>query len=135
MARNWLVVSLAMEAVAGLTASDCRAAVFTVTPTVEVIEPLEAYTRVVPVSAPDSRPVELILATAGFEVVQLTDVVKSCALPSWKIPVAVSCSFVPAAKEGVAGVTEIEIRGAVKTVKVAEAWTEPLLAVMVALPG
>ncbi len=135
MALNWRVVCLAIEALVGLMASDCRAAVFTVMPTVELIEPLEAYTRAVPVSAPDSRPVEPMLATEGFEVLQVTEAVKSCVLPSWTTPVAVSCSFVPAAKEGLGGVTEIEVRGAAMTVKVAEACTEPLLAVMVALPG
>ena len=82
MALNWLVVSFAIEAVAGLTTNDCRAAVFTVTPTAEVIGPLEAYTCAVPVWAPDSRPVELMLATEGFEVLQATEVVRSCALPS-----------------------------------------------------
>lgn len=116
-------------------ANVCSAAVFTVTPTVEVIGPLEAYTCAVPVSAPDSRPVELMLATEGFEVLQATEVVKSCVLPSWKTPVAVSCSLVPAAREGLAGVPEIERRVAEITVKLADAWTEPLLAVMVALPG
>lgn len=110
-----------MEAVTGLMANDCNAADFTVTPTVVLIEPFEAATRAVPVSLASSRPVVLTVATAGSFVAQVTEVVKSCVLPSWKTPIAESCSLVPAAKDRFAGLTEMDTRGAAITVKVAEA--------------
>ena len=46
-----------------------------------------------------------------------------------------NCWVYPAATEALAGVTEIEVKTAAVTVKVAEPVIEPDLAVMVVLPG
>ena len=51
------------------------------------------------------------------------------------MPVAVNCSFVPEAIEGLAGVTEIETRTGVTTVRVVEPEMFPEVAVIVVIPA
>jgi hypothetical protein len=46
----------------------------------------------------------------------------------------VNCCVLPAAMEALLGVTEIEARAAAVTVKVAEPWSVPKLAVIVVVP-
>ncbi len=50
----------------------------------------------------------LIAATDVADELQVTDEVRSCVLLSEKVPVAVSCSAVPRAMDGLVGVTAME---------------------------
>jgi len=76
----------------------------------------------------------LIVATAGFEEDQLTDVVKFCVLPSVNVPVAVNCWLVPRAIAELVGVTAIVTSTAGPTVSVVEPLIVPKVAVMVDEP-
>jgi hypothetical protein len=62
----------------------------------------------------------LTSAIPALEELQVTDVVRSCVVPSEKTPVAVNCAFVPLAMEEPVGVTVIELRVAAVTVTVVE---------------
>jgi hypothetical protein len=57
-----------------------------------------------PCATPVAIPEPLIVATAVFEDVQLTELVRSCLLPSLNVPSAVKCWFCPAPIEGFPGV-------------------------------
>jgi len=56
-------------------------------------------------------------------------------LPSSKLPVAVNCWRVPAAREIVGGATEIEVRCAFTTVRVTLSLKLPTVAVIVVVPA
>ena len=71
-----------------------------------------------PVAEPFDPLALLIEATTGFELPQVTDVVRFCVLESLYVPTAVNCSVVPAAMLGLTGVTAIETKVAAVTVKV-----------------
>ena len=43
-----------------------------------------------PTAFPVARPPVLMLATAGFDELQVTELVRFCVLPSLKVPVAVN---------------------------------------------
>jgi hypothetical protein len=68
-------------------------------------EPKAACIVVLPGTTPVARPLTVIVATAVFVEVQVTELVRFCVLPSLKVPVAVNCCVVPAAIEEFAGVT------------------------------
>ena len=78
----------------------------------------------VPVPAPLAKPLLLMVATDVLEEVQPTERVRTCVLPSLKVPVAVNCCVVPLAIDGFAGVTTIDDSTAV-TVNVVEPMTGP----------
>src|SRR5438034_7694532 len=84
----------------------------------------------VPVPAPLAKPLLLMVATDVLEEVQPTERVRTCVLPSLKVPVAVNCCVVPLAIDGFAGVTTIDDSTAV-TVNVVEPMTGPKAARMV----
>ena len=75
------------------------------------------------------------MRTAALELLQTTCVLRSCVLPSEKVPIAVNCCVVPSGRLGLAGVIAIETRVAGTTVTdwveavcpptVAVTWTEP----------
>jgi hypothetical protein len=50
----------------------------------------------------------LTVAIAGFAVLQVTVLVRSCVLPSLNVPVAFSCCVLPSANDGFAGSTAID---------------------------
>jgi hypothetical protein len=75
---------------------------------------------VVPTAREVATDPEFTVATAALSESQLTDVVRSCALPSEKFPMAVNRCVVPSATDGLDGLTVIETRAAVLTVKVSE---------------
>jgi hypothetical protein len=132
--NGWVVPSAIVE-FAGATAIDCKAAGSTVSDDVfEAIDPDDAVTFVVPVATVEASPVVLIVATEGFDKVQITDPDRSCVLPSVKMPVAANCWVVPSGIEATVGVNEIETRAAVFTVRVACPEIEPEDAVMVVVP-
>src|SRR5208283_5006973 len=61
-----------------------------------------------------------MVATEGADEVQVADEVRFCLLPSLKVPVAVNCCWVPAAIDGLAGVTATDTRvGALDGLKAA----------------
>jgi hypothetical protein len=91
----------------GVTAMETRAALVTVSEVDPLMEPEVAVIVTVPVPVLMASPNVLTEATLMFEEDQVTDE-SCCVLPSSKIPVAVNCSAVPRAMEGVAGVSEIE---------------------------
>jgi hypothetical protein len=64
------------------------------------------------VARPFDPPALLIVATAGAEEAQVTDVVRFWVVLSLNVPVAVNCCVVPFAMLGVVGVTSIETKTA-----------------------
>ena len=82
---------------------------------------------------PFASPPAGMVATDGCEELQLTDVVRSCVLPSLNVPVAVNGWVVPAAIDGVCGFTRNETRLGT-TLKLAVPDSAPKAAVRVALP-
>jgi len=118
---------------AGLTVMPVKTAVETVS-TAELLttEPSVAVIVVEPGASPAARPALLMVAVDGVEEPQLTDVVRTCVLPSLNKPVAVNGRVVPAAMAGLAGATVMAERVAGVTVSSVELLTEPAVAVMVA---
>jgi hypothetical protein len=80
-------------------------------------------------------PVALTEAVEVEELDQVTELVRFCVLPSVKVPVAVSCWLVPAARLGLAGVIAREFRAALVTVMVEVEVEPPSVAVIVAEPA
>jgi len=116
-----------------LTAMLIKTAALTVrTAELLLMEPDDAVIAVWPEANPVARPPLLIVATDGVEEPQLTDVVRTCVLPSLNNPVAVNGCVVPAAIVGFAGATVMAERVAGVTVRVVELLTEPAVAAMVA---
>jgi hypothetical protein len=98
-------------------------------------EPKLAAIVVAPVPALVVTPCLLITATLAFAEVQFTCVVRSCMVPSLKLPVAANDADAPKTMEGFAGVTAIETRVAFVTVRFAEPKMEPKMAMIVVVPG
>jgi hypothetical protein len=123
-----------MEGAAGVTEiEDSTAAV-----TVRVVEPLTVPDFAVivdePFATPVAKPPLLIVAIEVADEVQVTLLVRFCVVWLVYVPVAVNCWVLPAAIDGDAGVTAIEVNTAAVTVSVVEPLTVPDLAVMVADP-
>jgi hypothetical protein len=119
---------------AGVTAIDTSVAAVTVSEAVPLTDPDVAVIVVVPALTPAASPPELMLATEVDDELQVTDV-NSCVLPSSKLPTALNCCCVPAAIDGVAGLTEIEVKCAATTVNVEVSVNEPKVAVIVVCPA
>ena len=75
-----------------------------------------------------------IVAVAAVADTQVTVPVRSCVVASLYVPVAVNCTFVPLAIDGVAGVTAIETRVAGVTVSVVLPLMAPMAAEMLVVP-
>ena len=130
------------EAVAGVTTIFCNVAVVVLRVAVPLsagVWPLkEAVIVVVPAVAPRpaaavASPLRSIVATAVFDDVHVTFLVRSTVLWSEKIPVAMNCCEAPSGITVVAGVTSIEMRIPAVTFKLAEPLIEPSVAVTVVL--
>lgn len=134
VAVNCFVVPMAMLELLGVTAMDTRVAAVTVSEAVPLTDPEVAVMVTEPVPVLVARPDALIDATLTFDDDHVTDV-SCCVLPSLKKPVATNCWSVPRAIEGDAGVTEIETMLAATTVSVAVSLKDPIVAVMVTVPG
>ena len=76
------VVPSAKEEFAGVMTRETNVGCVTVTVVEPVMDPEAAVTVAVPTLAPVSRAVLLMLAIAGAEELQLTELVTSCVLPS-----------------------------------------------------
>jgi hypothetical protein len=82
---------------------------------------------------PLASPLAAMVATDSREEFQLADAVRSCVLPSLKVPVAVNGCVVPAAIVGFCGLTCMDTRLGT-TFKLVEPACAPKAAAMVALP-
>ena len=135
MAVNCLVVPTAMLELDGLTAIETRVAAVTVSEAVPLTDPDAAVIVAVPVPTPATSPVVgLMLATELDDEVHVTEG-SNCKLPSSKLPTALNCSSVPAATEGVAGLTVIDVKCAATTVNTEVSVNDPRVAVMVVCPA
>jgi len=122
----------------GVTARETGVALVTVRVAVgETMVPDVAVIIEVPAARALARPfvgaVLLMPATVALEEFQVTCELKSCALLSVNVPVALNCCVVPGAIDMVAGVTAMETRESV-TVRVAVPLTVPEVAVMLVDP-
>ena len=134
VALNCFVVPTAMVEFAGVTAIEIKVAPEIVSDAVPLTDPALAVIVAIPVPTLVARPVESTVAMEEDEEVQVNDW-SHCVLPSSKFPTAVNCCVVPSAMDGVAGVTEIEMRCAATTVKVVLSVNEPTVAVIVVDPA
>lgn len=100
-----------------------------------LIEPEFAVMVTVPRLRPVSRPLTVIDATVLLEELQFTVLVMFCVVPSENVPVAVNCCKSPKEIEALTGVTAIELKLALVTVRVALEEILPEVAVMVQVPG
>src|SRR5207253_2111344 len=104
-----------------------------------VTKPDVALIVVVPMLAPVARPLLpaalLTVATFALDEAHVTVAVRSCVEPSVYVPVAVNCCVVPAAMDGLVGVTARETSVAAVTVNVDEPDTEPNVALIVVVPA
>lgn len=139
MAVNCWGFPLATDGDAGVTAMDCREAAVTVKFVWPLTEPDVAEMTEVPIANVDARPREpltlLIVAVAVVADNQVTWVVISAVEASEYVPVAVNCSGKPFATDGVPGVTAIETRAALVTVKEDVPEIEFNVAVIVDVPA
>ena len=79
---NACAVPRANDAFAGVTAIETSAGWLTASAADPVIEPELAVIVAFPIPVPVANPVVSMLATPGAEEVQLTELVRSCVLPS-----------------------------------------------------
>ena len=134
VAANCFVVPTAMLEFAGVTTTETMLAPVMVSDAVPLTEPELAVIVVKPVPTLVARPVVSTVATDEDDEDQVTDW-SHCVLPSSKFPTAVNSCVVPSAMDGIAGVTEIEIRCAATTVNVEVSVKEPTVAVIVVEPA
>ncbi len=89
----------------------------------------------VPIATLCASPPLLIVAVEGVSEDHVAVPVRFCVVFSVNVPVAVNCWLVPFAIDGAAGVTAIETSAAEVTVSVVDPLTEPVVAVIVAVPS
>jgi hypothetical protein len=135
VAVNCWVVPTAILGFVGVTEMDWRVAVLTVRVVVPVLPPDVAVMVVVPAASPDALPTLSMVAVAMLDELQTTCVVKSWVLASEKVPVAVNCWVVPLAMLGLVGVTAMDWRVAVVTVRSVLPLLPPVVALMVVVPA
>ena len=110
VAVNCCVFPAATDGFAGVTAIDDSVAAVTVNVVEPTTAPLVALIVDVPTFTAVAKPVTLIVAFAGVPDAHVTLFVMSCVELSLNVPVAVNCCVFPAATDGFAGVTAIEVR-------------------------
>jgi hypothetical protein len=127
-------VPIAKDALAGVTAI----ATSTACPTLSVAEPLiapdVAVMIAVPTPCPLANPPLAMPATVEDEF-QLTELVRSCVLPSLYVPVAANCWLAPLTIDAFPGLTDNDTRTGNVTANVAEPVIVPEVAVIVVVPG
>jgi hypothetical protein len=132
VAVNCSVVPFAIDGLAGVTAIDTSVAAVTVNVSGGLVTPLNAAVICdVPTPAPVATPAEVIVATVVVADTHVACVVKFCVLLSVYVPVAVNCSVVPFAIDGLAGVTAIDTSVAAVTVNVSGGLVTPLNAAVI----
>ena len=131
---NCSVFATAIEGWTGVRAIETNVGGVTVNVVEPLIEPKLALIVVMPGSDVLASPWLLMVATAVLEEFQLTKVVRSCVLPSVKVPVALNCCFVPSGMETVGGVMVRNTKTGGVTVRIVEPLTEPKEAVIAVVP-
>ena len=125
------------EAFAGVIAIETSAAAVTVSVVAPVIVPEVALIVAAPVPALVARPCVpatlLMLAMPRAEVLQITELVKFCWLPSVYVPVAVNCWVRPVGTDIFDGVTARDDSTGAVTVTLLVALIVPSAAVTVAV--
>lgn len=116
-----------------MTVIDERVAGVTVRSVEPLTEPAFAVIVAWPTVVPCASPPVAMVATKGTEELQLTEAVKSCVLPSLKVPVAVNCWVVLMGSSGFCGVTCKDTRLGT-TLKLVEPVCVPKVAARVVLP-
>ena len=134
VAVNCLVAPIGMLEFAGATAMDTSVAALMVTEAVPLTPPEVAVTVAVPAASALATPELMILNKFVADEDHVTDV-RTCVLPSSKMPVAVNCCTVSMASVAVAGLTAIDCRCAATTVRVEESEKPPAVALIVVLPA
>jgi len=138
VAVNCCVVPSAIVGLCGLIAIDTSAAGFTTSVAVALIAPELMPIVVVPVpsvlASPAVPAVLLIVATVATVELQCPLCVRSCVLPSVKVPVAMNCCVMPRETVGAGGLIVIDTSAAAVTVSSVDPLTVPELAVMLAIP-
>jgi hypothetical protein len=134
VATRGSVVPMANDALAGVTAMETSTACPTFSVAVPLTKPDVAVMTAVPTPSPLATPPPAMLATVEDEV-QVTELVRSCALPSLYVPVAVNCWLVPLAIDALPGLTDIDTNTGDVTANVAEPVIVPEVAVIIVLPG
>jgi hypothetical protein len=134
VATRGTVVPIANDALAGVTAMETSTACPTFSVAVPLTKPDVAVMTAVPTPSPLATPPPAMLATVEDEV-QVTELVRSCALPSLYVPVAVNCWLVPLAIDALPGLTDIDTNTGDVTANVAEPVIVPEVAVIIVLPG
>lgn len=87
-----------------------------------------------PTDALLALPVLVIVATVGFDDVQVATLVTSCTVPSVNVPLAANCCAAPSRIVGLAGLTATDTSAAGVTVTKADPDTEPDVAAMLVDP-
>jgi len=129
---NCSVVPFAIDGLAGVTAIDTSVAAVTVNVSGGLVTPLNAAVICdVPTPAPVATPAEVIVATVVVPDTHVAWLVKFCVLVSEYVPVAVNCSVVPFAIDGLTGVTAIDTSAAAVTVNVAGGLVTPFSAAVI----
>jgi hypothetical protein len=105
VATKGKVVPSANAAFAGVTVTETRIAWPTFNVPFAVIDPALAVIVDAPTPTPLARPSPPMLATVDDDELQPTALVKSCALPSLYVPVAVNCWLLPFAIDALPGLT------------------------------
>jgi len=116
-------------------ASEARLAAFTFNEALPLIPAEAAVIVTVPRLRAVARPLTVIEAMLFFDELHVTVPVMTWVVPSEKVPVAANCSNVPSGIETFAGVTAIETRVALVTVKTALDDMLPEDALMLDEPG
>src|ERR1700691_2112106 len=125
---------MARDALAGVTAMETSKACPTLSVAVPLIKPDVAVMMAVPTPSPLANPPLAMLATVEDEL-QVTELVRSCALPSLYVPVAANCWLVPLAIDALPGLTDNDTNTGAVTAKLAEPVMVPEVAVIVVVPG
>ena len=134
-AANCWVIPAGMLGLAGVTVMEDRVAEVTVRVVLPEILPEVAVIVAVPAATAVARPLLLTVATDVLDELQVTCAVISWLVPSEYLPEAASCWLFPAGMLGLAGVTDMEVRVAAVTVRVALPEILPEVAAMVARPA
>ncbi len=119
IAENGSVVVSAIVTFPWGMVSDARSAALTVSEVLPLTDPEAAVIVTVPRLPADARPLTVIDAMLFFDELQVTVSVMFCVVPSENVPVAVNCCTVPRGMDAFTGVTAIETRVALVTVRVA----------------
>ena len=134
-AVNCCVVLRAIEGLTGFTTNDARLAAFTVREVLPLIAPEVAEIVTVPSLRPVVKPLTVMDAMLLLVDAHVTVPVMSWVVASLNVPVAVNCCCTPSGIDIPAGVTAIETRVALVTVRLAVPDTEPTVALIVVGPA